>query len=139
MSYNRYSSYDASRFSKKAYRRPFQSVFAVCVVIVAILAVGFTLYSAAAISGSSTGCVVKDKDRSQGYKGRSDMRVYAEGCNGSSETKVFSVGDNWFAGQFASADTYAKIEVGKTYDFETRGMRIPVLSSFENIVGVTPK
>lgn len=140
MSYNRYSSYESNRFNKRASRRrPFQSVFAVCVVVVAILAVGFTLYSAAAISGSSTGCVVKDKDRSTGYKGRSDMRVYAEGCNGSSETKVFQVSDNWFAGQFASADTYAKIEVGKTYDFETRGMRIPILSSFENIVGVTTK
>lgn len=131
MSYN--------RFSKRGYRRPFQSAFAVVVVAIAVIAIGFTLFSAAAISGSSTGCVVKDKDRSTGYKGRSDMRVYAEGCNGSSETKVFSVSDNWFVGQFASADTYAKIEIGKTYDFETRGMRVPVLSSFENIVGVTAK
>lgn len=128
-----------SRFSKRGYRRPFQSAFAVVVVAIAVIAIGFTLFSAAAISGSSTGCVVKDKDRSTGYKGRSDMRVYAEGCNGSSETKVFSVSDNWFVGQFASADTYAKIEIGKTYDFETRGMRVPVLSSFENIVGVTAK
>lgn len=116
-----------------------QTVIAVVFVVFALAASGFTLYSAAAISGHSTGCVVKDKDRSTGYKGRSDMRVYAEGCNGNSETKVFQVSDNWFAGQVASADTYAKIEVGKTYDFETRGIRFPVLSSFENIVGVTAK
>jgi hypothetical protein len=140
MSYKSYSPYESSRFSKKSARwSKVQTIIAVGFIIFAVLAGGITMYGAVAVSGTSTGCVVKDKDRSTGYKGRSDMRVYTEGCNGSSEGKVFQVSDNWFAGQFASADTYAKIEVGKTYNFETRGMRIPILSTFENIVGVTAK
>lgn len=133
MSYNRYS----NNSSNRVWNGVAGGFLTISFIVVAVLGVGFTLFSAVAISGTSTGCVVTDKDRSTGYKGRTDMRVYTEGCNGSSEVRVFSVADNWFAGQFASADTFAKVEVGKTYDFETRGMRVPILSTFENIVGVT--
>jgi hypothetical protein len=137
MSYS--SRYSPARFKKSRWGNV-QNVFIIAFLVLAVVGVGFSIFAATSItSATSTGCVVTEKDRSTGYKGRSDMRVYAEGCNGSSETKVFSVSDNWFAGQFASADTYGKIEVGKTYDFETRGMRVPIISSFENIVGVTAK
>lgn len=137
MSYS--SRYAPARFKRSRWGTV-QNVFIAAFLVVAVLGVGFSIFAATTITSStSTGCVVTDKDRSTGYKGRSDMRVYVEGCNGSSETKVFSVADNWFAGQFSSADTFGKIEVGKTYDFETRGMRVPILSAFENIVSVTAK
>lgn len=135
-------SYNRPNYNRRRYNTGWskvQTVLASIFVVVALGVGGFTLYGAVAIDGTSTGCVVKDKDRTTGYKGHSDMRVYAEGCNGSSETKVFQVSDNWFAGQFASADTYAKIEIGKTYDFKTRGARVPIINNFENIVEVTAK
>lgn len=137
MSYS--SRYSPARFKRSRWGA-FQNVFIAAFLVIAVLGVGFSIFAATSITSATfTGCVVTDKDRSTGYKGRSDMRVYVEGCNGSSETKVFQVSDNWFAGQFSSADTFGKIEVGKTHDFETRGMRIPIISSFENIVGVTVK
>lgn len=105
-------------------------------VLVALIAVA-SIASAIFISGSSSTCVVTDKDRTTNSEGGSDMRIYTEGCDGSSSVKVFSVSDNWFAGQFASADTFASIDVGETYNFETRGFRLPILSLFPNIVGVT--
>lgn len=79
-----------------------------------------------------TGCVVKDKSN-LGYTDKSN-RVYAEGCNGSSEGKTFAVRSQWFAGQFNAGDTYATIEEGKTYNFTTRGLDIPFASVRGNIV-----
>lgn len=110
-------------------------VFAVFALVIGML--GFGGFQAIAVTNSHTSCTVVDKDRTRDSEGNSDMRIYAEGCDGASKSQVFQVSDNWFAGQFASANTYAEIEVGKTYDFETRGTRIPILSFFENIVEAT--
>jgi hypothetical protein len=110
------------------------AIFALTFVIM-----GFSYFGAAAVESTATGCTVTNKDRTSDGEGGSDMRIYTQGCNDSSAVKVFTVADNWFVGQVASADVFASIEIGKTYDFETRGFRIPVLSQFENIVGVTAK
>jgi hypothetical protein len=109
------------------------------VFAVTIAGIGFSFFGAAAVQGVSIGCTVTDKDRTSDGQGGSDMRIYTKGCNDSSAVKVFTVADNMFMGEYASADTYSGIEIGKTYDFETRGFRIPVLSQFENIVGVSVK
>ena len=82
------------------------------------------------VSGSETGCVVEDKDRTQNSEGQSDMRIYTENCG------VLTVSDNWLKGQFNSADTYSRIDVGSTYDFETVGIRVGLFSLFPNIIKV---
>lgn len=76
-----------------------------------------------------TGCVVNGKDRA----GKdSEMRVYTDNCG------VFVVQDATWIGHFNSADVYNSIEVGKSYDFDTIGMRIPLVSDFPNIITATP-
>jgi hypothetical protein len=121
MSYSRRHSSDESEPSRWS---KLKASLALPIVIVGFLLIGFSLFNGIAISGTSTGCVVKEKVNSP-YGNSKYNRVYVEGCNGRSEVKVFLVRDNWSAGQLAPNDTYAKIEVGKTYDFETRGMHIP--------------
>lgn len=106
--------------------------------VVTIGVIGFSFFGAAAVENSYSGCTVTNKDRTSDGEGGSDMRIYTEGCNDSNSVRVFSVADNPFTGDFASANTYAKIEIGQTYDFQTRGYRIPILSMFENIIVVTP-
>lgn len=136
MSYNAYRNHDDSNnspFRNKKFRLARLGV--VIIMGLTALVMGFSLFQSAAVTGSSVSCTVTEKDRASDGNGGSDMRIYAEGCNGSSAVKVFQVADNIFIGQHASANTYAEIEIGKTYDLETRGSRVPVLSMFENIVG----
>ena len=35
--------------------------------------------------------------------------------------------------KFNSSDIYAEIQIGETYKFSVRGIRIPILSSYQNI------
>src|SRR6478609_2964329 len=72
-------------------------------------------------------CTVTEKDRTAKPKGGSDMRIYTEDCG------TLSVGDNLANGIFNSADIYAQIKPGNTYEFETVGFRIPILSGFPTI------
>lgn len=108
---------------------------AMCVLVVGLM--GFGAFQAVAVKNSHISCTVVDKDRTKDSDGASDMRIYTENCDGGDKNQVFKVGDNWFAGQFDSANTYSEIEIGESYDFETRGTRIPIISMFENIVGVS--
>lgn len=76
-------------------------------------------------------CHVTDKDRTSGSGDQpSNMRVYTDNCG------VFEVKDSWLSWTFSSADTYNEVTVDQTYDFTTRGYRIPFLSGFPNIVEV---
>ena len=82
---------------------------------------------ALASSRVETSCTVTDKDRVTGTEGKSNMRVYTEQCG------VLNVEDSLLDLQFV----FSSIKVGETYDFKTRGLRIPLLSMFPNIVSVT--
>lgn len=104
-------------------------VFAAVVAAFIVFAIGTAVVSSTK-TGVSAGCVVNDKDRTKDSNGNSDMRVYTDNCG------TFSVSDSILDGTFSSADTFSKIKVGKTYDFDTRGVRVPVLSMFPNIVEV---
>lgn len=77
-------------------------------------------------------CHVTDKDRSSNGNGGSDMRVYTDNCG------VFNVADSLLSWTWSSADTYNEVEVGETYDFTTRGYRVPFFSMFPNVVEVEP-
>lgn len=118
-------------------RRDMSHVIMAGMIVLTLGLFGFGAFQAVAVQNSHTSCTVVDKDRTKNSEGQSDMRIYTEGCDGENGSQVFQVGDNWFAGQFDSANTYAEIEVGESYDFETRGTRVPILSMFENIVEVT--
>lgn len=102
-------------------------------VVVFLLVVGaFNGYQALADTSPETTCTVTGHDRTTKQRGGSDMRIYTAECG------TFRVADNWLAGHFTSADVFGSIEDGKAYTLETRGGRIPVLSSFPNIIAATP-
>lgn len=79
--------------------------------------------------GDTTNCTVTDKYVS--ISGKSSAKMLASSCG------VFQVEDEISQGNWNSADVYARIEVGKTYDFETYGFRNGFLSAFPNINSAT--
>lgn len=58
--------------------------------------------------------------------------VYTKDSNG--DVMVFSVDDRLLIGRYDASDDYAKIEVGKTYNFETVGIRNHFLSKYPDII-----
>jgi len=104
-------------------------IFGVVVVLVVIGAVGTFIYTRAHTT-EHVGCVVIDKDRASTENGTS-YRVYTDNCG------VFAADDSLFDWKFGSADVYNAITVGESYDFKTRGVRIPILSQFENIISIS--
>lgn len=71
-------------------------------------------------------CKVTDKDR--GGKD-DDMRVYTS-CG------TFINADSTWRGKHNSADLWARIEPGKTYQFDVAGWRLGFTSDFPNIFGL---
>ena len=57
----------------------------------------------------------------------------------SGETKTFAISDNLIKWRWNSSDVYAEIEVGKTYQLEVIGWRVPILSRYENIIKFSPQ
>lgn len=104
-------------------------IAAAAIVLAVVGAIGFFVANAAHVE-HPTACRVTDKDRTKSSDGSSDARVYTDNCG------TFQVGDSLFEGHWSSADTFASIDPGETYDFKTRGWRVPFLSMFPNIVRV---
>lgn len=108
--------------------------------VLAAFALGLAFVTAAIVFGGINAfhtrtmtCTVTDKDRTTKVvdgNSSSDARVYTSDCG------TLSVGDSWLSWTFSSADTYAEIEEGETYEFTTRGFRVPFFSMFPNIVEV---
>lgn len=69
----------------------------------------------------------------KGIKRISESDVYLVYTKTDEGVEVFQITDSIIAGRFNSADVYASIEVGKTYDFGVRGERNELLSWYPNI------
>lgn len=105
----------------------------VSILLVIIAIAGFNIY-AVTQTDDLVDCVVTEKDRARGADGEgSDARVYTENCG------VLRVGDSLLDVTMSSADTYASIKVGETYDFSTRGIRFGLFSMFPNIITAEEK
>lgn len=110
--------------------------FVASVIVIGLLVVaggGAAVYAERGNQTTQT-CTVTDKDRttttSREGTSRSDARIYTEQCG------TMQAADLLTQGQFNSADIYAGIEVGHTYEITTVGWRIPFLSAFPTILGV---
>lgn len=104
----------------------------VVVLLLTAGGIGAALWSESANETTQT-CAVTDKDRttvSTRDSTRSDMRIYTEDCG------TLAVNDLITRGQFNSADVYASIEPGNTYEITTVGWRIPWLSAFPVVLGM---
>jgi hypothetical protein len=64
-------------------------------------------------------------------KEKSTYLIFTEDKNRT--VHVFKDTDSFIRGKFNSSDIYGELKVGKTYDIETYGIRIPFLSRYENI------
>lgn len=95
-----------------------------------IFAFFLTLFTVIALSvvveGEASACVVTDKSGEYSHRRSATNIVYTENCG------RFQVNANWFAGQFNPEGVYSSIEIGETYNFETRGVESVILA--RNIV-----
>lgn len=107
----------------KTKRRTIRGIAAAAVISTAALAL-----TACGIpyDGNTTGCTVTGKYTAVVDK-KSQNRLETS-CG------VFQVSDEFVKGQWNSADTYAGIQIGKTYDFDAYGYRNGFLSLFPNVV-----
>ena len=101
----------------------FQGVFVlvvlIVVIIVNILPVCFhNTYTA----------TVTDKGVKR-YDGSDKYLIYTD-------IGTFENTDQWLCGKFDSSDIYGRIEVGKTYEFDVVGLRVPFFSWYENIIKI---
>lgn len=117
-------------------------IIGVLVLVVAVMAGDFIISKATRQTIVAT---VTDKDikkdpnsssRSKENKTESKdvYMVYTKDENG--EVHVFKDEDTWYYLKFNSSDVYAEIEIGKTYEFDVYGLRIPFISSYQNIIKV---
>ena len=97
----------------------------VLVVIFITVPICFSYYSVKTYTVTVTDKNVKNSEDSSKYL------VFTKTDNG---TRVFSIEDSVLKWRFNSSDVYAEIEIGKTYDIEVIGWRIPFLSEYENIM-----
>lgn len=77
-------------------------------------------------------CTVTDKDRTSTTDSEGNVtsvhRVYTEQCG------ILEVADALPRGQFDSADVYASLEPGQTYEVTTIGWRVPFFSAFPVVI-----
>ena len=59
-------------------------------------------------------------------------------CQEDGKSVTYTLDDSLLFGQFNTADKFATIVAGKTYTFKVQGVRIPILSIFQNIIEITP-
>lgn len=69
----------------------------------------------------------------KGIKRIGDDDIYLVYTKTEKGIEVFQITDSWLAGRFNSADVYAGIQIGKTYDFSVRGDRNRFMSWYPNI------
>ena len=114
------------------YRRSRKSkVIAIVTVILVILItipMSSNYYSEKSYKITVTGKEVKNSIDDSKYL------IFAKTENG--ETKTFSIEDNVIKWRWNSSDVYGDVEIGKTYEIKVIGWRIPIISSYENIMKI---
>lgn len=100
------------------------------VVIALALAIAIGFSACVSFNDHTYTIEVTDKERVN-YDDGGKYLIY--GRTGD-DTIVIENTDSLLRGKFNSSDVYAKIEVGKTYEFTVVGYRIPILSNYENII-----
>ncbi len=113
------------------YRRSSKKwIIGVVIVILLAIFIAIPFYSSYYSTKTYT-VTVTDKDI-KNYSDSSKYLVFTKLENG--ETRTFTIVDSLVKWRWNSSDVYADIEVGETYEFEVIGLRIPILSAYENIM-----
>lgn len=65
-------------------------------------------------------------------RGKSDIVQHVTATNG----KIYTCDDRFWIGFWDSATVFSRLESGKTYKITTVGYRVPLFSTFRNIVSI---
>ena len=106
-------------------------IFFISIIVFAIGLIIGGIYLDYAGAATYKGYTVTDKAVKNDDK-ESKYLVYTVDNEG--EVMVFSVEDRFWIGRFDASDDYARIVIGKTYDFETVGVRSHFFSSYPSII-----
>ena len=113
----------------------------VLILIIAIIAGDFIISKATRqtiVATVTDKDIKKEPNNSSSKEDKKESKdvymVYTKDENG--EVHVFKNEDTWYYFKFNSSDVYAEIEIGKTYEFDVYGLRIPFFSSYQNIIKV---
>lgn len=102
------------------------------VIIVLIIIFGIFLIKIDVYNDHTCTATVTDKERIVDKDNTSKYLIFTETEGG--KVVVFENTDSFFRGKFDSSDIQGSIKIGKTYDFTVIGYRIPLFSTYENIV-----
>lgn len=106
-------------------------IFFIAIVIIVVFTIGYSISLNYGDARTYKNYTVTDKAvKNDGES--SKYLVYTKDSKGN--VMVFSVEDRFWCGRFDASDDYARIEVGKTYNFETVGKRSHFWSSYPDII-----
>lgn len=103
----------------------------VLVVVALILVVAILMGSIGSFNEAEYVMTVTEKERITEDDG-SRYLIFGEDENGNSY--VFENTDNMLRGKWDSSNVYGEIKIGDTYKFTVVGFRIPLFSSYQNII-----
>lgn len=96
-------------------------------VLVLVVVVGVSAFFTMTTKEDGVTVTVSDKDRVV-TRDSSYYLVWSE------EGETYKNADSWFVGKFASSDLQGRLDEGTTYTCTVAGMRIPVVSTYRNLL-----
>lgn len=113
-----------------------KNVVVLTIVVVFMGIAAFVVFNYLTVTGSVSSCTVVGKEEHNLTKGKKEFRIVTEGCEGSG-AKTLQLTDNLLS-RSETRKVYDSLEIGKTYDFETRGAEVPFISPYSKITQITP-
>lgn len=103
--------------------------------IIAILVILLIIITSICMEFNDTEYTVTITDKTRVYdNGESKYLIFCELENG--DTITFENTDAILRGKFNSSDIYGKLKVGKKYKLTVVGIRLPIFSTYQNIIKV---
>lgn len=96
------------------------------VAVIGVLLIGWALYYAYGTKHEET-FVIKDKITKRNHEGDDKYLIYTN-------KGTFEDTDTLLNMKFNSSDVYGQLEKGKTYTCTVNGFRVPLFSSYKNIL-----
>jgi hypothetical protein len=101
-------------------------------IIIAIIVVLILACTVIANLNSAEETTITVDDKWTKYKAGQDKYLVSD-----TDGNVYEIGDSALFLKFGASDRYAKIDINKTYDVKIIGWRIPIISSYKNIIELT--
>lgn len=103
--------------------------FMIILIALLVFSIGFKIYSYTV--EETIVVTIEDKERIN-QEDESYYLVFA--TNETGDSIVFKNVDSLLAGKWNSSNVQGALKIGKTYEVTLRGLRIPFLSQYQNII-----